>query len=382
MKILKNSEQKRLWYAGLLSLFIAFNIWHAAKRGIWDPISVIDSLHLSKKIVLRLNRFDSQIRISAKPYDGQYIYAATYDPLIINKTVLDVIDQPVYRYRRMLYPLCANIISLGLPWIYPYALFAINVFSYLLGGYAVWKLIKLNRWTLWLLLGYFSNTGLLYSTFGTLTEPLGMCLMLSGIFFWQKNNYKIGILFFALSVLARETYILIPISILFFELWFGTNSVRNIIMYGLFIIAPFALWFLYIHVRLASHHYLPSTSEMPPSLGWGRFSLPFVGLWQETVFGIKHLTTQSNIRLTLGISIMATFCGILSIVWILLKKDIWGIITVIQALFVVSTRGDVWNYHAGSARVAIPLFFFAMVYCADQIKSQAPSPQGLIKLPG
>jgi hypothetical protein len=354
-------------YRALLIFLITFNIWHATKRGIWDPISIINSLHLSQKSTQEFQPLDSSLKASDRPYDGQYVYAMSYDPLLISRHYLGAIDHPVYRYQRILLPLLAHFAAFNYVHLYPYLLLVINIGAYLAGGWAAWKLIKWNHWTPWLLLGYFANTGLLYSTFATLTEPLGMCLALWGIFFWQKRDRRIASIFFAISILARETFLVIPMSILLWDFLKGIQPIRKIVIQSLFIVGPFILWFGYLHWRLAGETAFFLPPEAPASFGWGRFSLPFVGLWQETRFGLKHLTTHSNVKLTVSLSMVTASCAIFSLWGFFLKRSFWGIITAIQALFVICLRGDIWNYHVSSARVVIPLFFFMMAWCADSM---------------
>jgi hypothetical protein len=357
----------KAYFAAFFWVLVVFNFWHATKRGIWHPVSVINSLHLTRRMADLYRPFDPSLRESTFQYDGQYVYAMTYDPYLRHvPPPTDLLT--AYRYQRILLPLLAHLASFGKARAYPYVLLLINILAYAGGGVVVWKLIQLNRWTSWLLLGYLVNTGLLYSTFGTLTETLGFALSLFGILLWQKDNLKWGAFCFMASALSRETYLIIPLSVLSYEVVASKRPLAETTGWIVVIATPFLLWSHYVHLRLPGQNTFILPPEAPPSFGIGRFTLPFVGVWKETLYGIEHLTTYTNIKLTASVSAATLFGTLASFVSVFKKVRFWSWMTAVQGLYLMCMRGDLWNFHSNSARAVIPLFFFLMAWCADEMK--------------
>lgn len=330
-------------------------------------MSIIDCLHLGCPTVNVFRPFDPHLNESSKGYDGQYVYMATYDPLLINRNFIFLFDHPAYRYQRMLYPLLAHVLAMGQPRAYPYALFFLNIAAYLSGAWVVWRLSEIERWTSWIVLGYLSISGLLYTTFGTLPESLALTLSLMGILFWKRQQQTLALICFAASTLAKENFIVIGFSLLLWESFKKKISVSRLLSQVAAISFPFLAWYGYVQFRLPTESTFSEIHQGPHSFGIGRLSLPFVGMWQETWYGVMHLTTRSNIKLTASISLVTTLCAVLCFYGFVRRPSFWGFLAVTQILFASALRGDLWNYHAGSVRLVIPAFFFAMVWCVDEI---------------
>ena len=62
-------------------------------------------------------------------YDGQQFLSLALDPFLNNPETVDSLDHPIYRYRRILYPLVSYILGFGNPSLIPYVMVAINAIS-------------------------------------------------------------------------------------------------------------------------------------------------------------------------------------------------------------------------------------------------------------
>lgn len=60
-------------------------------------------------------------------YDGQQFLTLAFDPWVRNPLTLEALDNPVYRYSRILYPLLGHGLALGRPALIPYSLVLINL---------------------------------------------------------------------------------------------------------------------------------------------------------------------------------------------------------------------------------------------------------------
>ncbi len=357
-------------HALFLATLIAFNVWHSFDRGVWDPISAIDSLGLSESRAESLSAVDSRLRPARHPYDGQYFYVMTYDPLLVSRERTSLLDDPAYRSRRMLYPLIAHALALGRPRGFPYTLLLVNVLFFLWGALLVGRMAHPGKWTILPILAYFGNTGLVYCAFRTLPEPIGMCLSLLGLLFWRRGRRFTAALLFASAALVRESFALVPLSVAAWAVFFERRSMREIVAPLALALSPLVIWTAYVALRLPPSALDPALEPQPwqatPAPGIGRFTFPFVGIAFEARQALETLTTRTEIRRT--ISLVFAALAVMAVVGVAFvrRPSFWGFLCVSQAAFLSVLRGDIWNYHAGSSRLLIPLFVFSTLWCVEE----------------
>ena len=110
-------------------------------------------------------------------YDGQfalYIALAPFD-------AESYIDNPAYRYTRILYPLLARAVVLGTPGAIPWALLAINVLAATLLALVVALYLRRLGVAPWYALIVGLAPGLYASVSRDLTEPLAYALVAAGL---------------------------------------------------------------------------------------------------------------------------------------------------------------------------------------------------------
>lgn len=353
----------------LLLALIAFNIWHAANRGVWVPMSIVNSLHLGKSVAKTFHREDTNIIAANYADDSQQAFVIAHDPLIRSKSFISLMDFPQYRYQRILYPMLCRIFSFGNNRMLPYIFFLINMLAFFGGGYVVFKIAEMKHWTKLVVIAYFANTGLLYASFNDMTESSALFFVLMGLFCWLKQRENVAVVCFSLAVLTRETFITVPFSVF---VWDYIKR-RRTLGYTMGLVGavslPLVLWCAYIQFRLPGGEILAVPPWSPPSFGAGRFSIPFVAMWQEAYYGFHHLTTHTELRRTLSLTVVTTSMIFLLIYAFFKERNFWSWIGMVQGIFVSMLRGDIWNYHLGAARVVIPLFFLFSAWCADEMKN-------------
>ncbi|MCG3205431.1 MAG: hypothetical protein KCHDKBKB_02152 [Elusimicrobia bacterium] len=341
-------------YWAVAFVFIAFNIWHSAVRGVWNG-SIKDSLTMSSNVIELAHSVDTDIRIR-KPYDGAFLYAMTFDPLIITGKALPYVDVPDYRYKRMLYPLLANLTAFNQPKLFPYSLFFINVIAWILCAIAGWRIaINENLPRFALAFGLLSLTGLTFATFRTLAEPLALALVLWGGYFWRKESKKTAVVFFALAGLARENTLLVPIAATTFGIFKEGLSWRKGAVYLVMSLLPFAIWATYLSHRLPSEGYVY----------FSRLGFPLMGLIAEgrQIFVFSTTSTEKIRSLSILISVLAITPIVLFN--FIRFPTFWGALAATEVLFCSVLRGDIWLYHAGSARIALHIMAFFLIYLME-----------------
>jgi len=353
----------------LFVFLIAFNIWHISKHGLWSPPSFIDSLDLNTIAAQRFSKFDSSIRPSISGhYDGQWFYMVSYDPLMLHPGYSDGFDFPRYRHNRVIYPLVTHLVAFGQPKLYPYALFFIAILFYILGAMVVCKICEICGWTKWVIIGYLTNTGLVYSAFRDMSEPIGVTFTLLGLLYWERRKRSYAIEFFIVAALTKEIFIVAPLSLYLWDWWKGERSFRKTSVATALTLGALLAWMAYVNYRIPNDNSFATVPIACPSFGIGRFSPPFVALTQETLFGLYHATTRTIVKLSLSMTFVTVMIILISFLGFFRLPTSWVTILAIQGLFLSCTRGEIWNYFASSCRQTALLFILAFFWIADELK--------------
>jgi hypothetical protein len=181
------------------------------------------------------DRYASGNPAGVKGYDGQFAYYIAVDPV----GALVRLDNPAYRYQRILYPLLARLLSLGDPAIVPWALVLINVVSLSLSAELLGRMLGRHDLSpyfavllpLWL--------GQIFALRADLNEPLCYLLVVVALWFYERECYTLSAGALATSALAKEVGLLfLPAIVLVMVLqkrWRLASS------YSLIVCVPYAL---------------------------------------------------------------------------------------------------------------------------------------------
>jgi hypothetical protein len=155
-------------------------------------------------------------------YDSQFFYFIALNPLLPHPYSYlghGMVDH--YRYQRILYGTLAGILSGESPKLIPYALLGINLATVILG-----------TWILMLLCDHFGVSRLFSVFYGltvtnylgfmrTTTEPLYLCMMLVGFYFYiVREDFPKSAVFLSLAVLSKEIALATVGGLLIYELVF------------------------------------------------------------------------------------------------------------------------------------------------------------------
>jgi hypothetical protein len=180
-------------------------------------------------------RFASGDPTGVKGYDGQFAYYIAVDPV----GALTRLDNPAYRYQRILYPLLARLLSLGQPAIVPWALVLINVVSLTLSTELLGRMLGRHDLSPYLALLLPLWLGQVFALRADLNEPLCYLLAIAALWSYERERHALSAGVLAASVLAKEVGLLfLPAIVLVMILekrW--TLALR----YGLVVCAPYIL---------------------------------------------------------------------------------------------------------------------------------------------
>ncbi|HEU0028722.1 MAG TPA: hypothetical protein VFQ25_16575 [Ktedonobacterales bacterium] len=303
-------------------------------------------------------------------YDGQFSYFIAMDPL----HAAPYIDDPSYRYQRILYPLAARALALGDPARIPYTLVIVNALAMVAGSLAIALWLRRRGVTPWIALIFGLFPGLFFAFRHDLTEPLGFAFLAWGVLAldWPRSRGRLvaAAACFALATLSREVTLLISapyaLALAWPEItklaWRDWAAIRPGVVRAAAVLAgsvgPFLLWKIALLGILgpsgfAGAAYLP-------------FSAPFAGLlsyWSQ-------ITTAPIVTQVYFIAVPGAIAATAAILALLRRPGGWQTATIALALnalylcvflprdsyFDYSSSGRIQSGIVLAAILALPVF--------------------------
>jgi hypothetical protein len=220
------------------------------ERGLWPPtpgllallvccviVGVVYFTHGRDPLAFALigARFASGDPAGVKGYDGQFAYYIAADPV----GALARLDNPAYRYQRILYPMLARLLSLGHPAIVPWALVLINVISLSLSAELLGRMLGRRNLSPYLALLLPLWLGQVFALRADLNEPLCYLLVVVTLWLYERERHTLSAGALAASALAKEVGLLfLPSIVLVMAL---QKRWRLAFRYSLIVCTPYVL---------------------------------------------------------------------------------------------------------------------------------------------
>jgi hypothetical protein len=196
-------------------------------------------------------------------YDGRFVYH-----IAVNEFG-DVagLDEPNYRYQRIVMPLIVKALSLGRANWAPWIMIAINVIALTACTALLGKLLRRRGRSEWLAFAFSFSIGALLALRLDLLEPLALGLALAGLLAYETKRPGLAVVLFAASGLTKEVGLVFPLALALYELrgqrWKRAGA----------LLLP-ALLFAGYYLVLAQTFGVPEDAVEKTQLLW----LPFSGL--------------------------------------------------------------------------------------------------------
>ena len=193
-------------------------------------------------------------------YDGQFAYAIALDP--IGAEGSESFDRPAYRYMRIVYPIAARILALGIPEFIPWSLLALNI---LVAGATAWLLADLagvRAGAVWVVLILLLSLNYLIGIRLDLNEPLAILLSISGLWFHRRGRPVLAAAAFALAGLTKEVTLTFPVAVAIYEITRRNFKLATLLLLGSTL--PYLAWSAAITQWLGTSPFSYSLSK--PSL--------------------------------------------------------------------------------------------------------------------
>lgn len=162
-------------------------------------------------------RFSHADPAGTEGYDGQFIYYIARDPR--PTVVAPLIDDPPYRYQRILLPLLARALSFGSAAALPWVLIGLGLAAHAAGTWAVAELLAGYRVSRWYALIYGLWVGFLLALRLDLPEPLAYGLVAAAILAHQREKPALGWVFYGLALFTKEVAVFFAVAQGLASLW-------------------------------------------------------------------------------------------------------------------------------------------------------------------
>ena len=228
------AEKSRVWQSVLfVVLFYAILFIKVLSSHQWDPLAFVlltpDNLPAGQTWGVG--------------YDGRFSYHIAVNPL----GSTEGLDEPNYRYQRILYPLLVKLFSFGVKGLVPWVMLAINLISSGMLCYFLGLSLLRRKVSPWYVLVLIFSLGYLLAMRMDLLEPMALALALAGWLMYEESKPGVAILFFVLSGLTKEIGLVFPFAIAAWEL-LNRNPRRALILLGCSLL-PYLILRLYLSDR-------------------------------------------------------------------------------------------------------------------------------------
>lgn len=210
-------------------------------------------------------------------HDGKYFFAQANDPWYIDpQTHAVVLDRPIYRGQRMLYPMLAGGFGLFPPHVVVWTMLVTNLLALGFGAFLAARLSMLWGASPWLGLAIPLNPGLIYEVWIGGSGIVAYVFCLGAVYAIVREREWGAALLLAGAALSREVMLALAIG-LFVLGWLERHRRWRLVAVPA---VAMVIWNLYLQFRLAGVSGVGGGPQI--------FALPFTGLWQALELWLRR----------------------------------------------------------------------------------------------
>ena len=181
-------------------------------------------------------------------HDGKFFFVQSNDPWIFNpEENASILDRPIYRSQRMLYPVMAGAAGLFSADVIVWSLLVVNIVFIGLGSLAVGLIARKHGVTQWAGLAFALNVGLLTEVFIDGAGVVAFALACIGAWALEEDRPLLASVVLATAALTREVMVIFVGFIVLFWLIRRRKIPWSL---GLPTLAAVVLWALYVRIRI------------------------------------------------------------------------------------------------------------------------------------
>jgi hypothetical protein len=354
------SRLTRRWVVWItLLLTAAYVVWRLAAVG-WDPIGLVELG----------TRFSEGDPSGTEGYDGQFTYYMAVDPS--PASALEKLDDPPYRYQRILFPMLVRALSLGRPAVIPWMMVALNLVIHAIGTWAVARLLEHWSQPPGYALVYGLWVGLVASIGLGMGEPLAYTLVAIGWLMLTTQRPLLGAGLLGLSLFAKETTVLFwAAALLGCLLRERRRAILVMLAIGGSAFAGWQLFLLHTFGRMG----FGTGGAGVTGLEW----IPFMGLWRVGAVNMRALALLAmifvpTVVIPAVLGIVVSLTALFKREW---HRESWALLT--NAAMIPILTSSTFREPLGLARFATGLVLSSLLF-ASRRKLRRPLMYALLWL--
>jgi len=266
-RTLRTASPSPLVVATVASLLTVVLVSVGLNRAGWDPTVFVgfgeDAVAITEYATERLGAIELR---PVQGHDGKFFFVQANDPWVTQPTDnAAILDHPIYRSQRMLYPVLAGGFGLFGPTAVTWGLLVVNILAMGLGTFATARLSRRLGGSTWWGLAFVANFGLLYTLTNDDAGILAAALAMWAVAMVYEERLGMAIALLAGAALTREVMVVCAAGL---AVWLWSQHRRKAALVALVVPGvAIAGWIVYLRYQLG-----PDQAD-PRAVGW-----PFVGL--------------------------------------------------------------------------------------------------------
>lgn len=288
-------------------------------------------------------------------HDGKFFFVQAHDPLILEpESNAQILDHPLYRSQRMLYPLLAGGLGLFGSRTIAWALLVVNLIAIGAGTHATARVARFMDGSPWWGMAFALNIGLLSEVIIGGAGVVAAALAFGAVASVLDEDHRSGVILLVLSALAREVFLITALGTAW---WLRRRGERN--RSWIILLVPAAavgLWAAYLRFRIGWDVGLPDVKVFGP---------PFLGLMRAIP---KWLDQPLN--LVAGIGMLMLFVLFLRRTLISNALVGWAFLGFVPLAFLLTDL--VWVHYFDFSRAVAPVItaFVLMMFLGNRVPMQ------------
>lgn len=283
-------------------------------------------------------------------YDGQQFLSIAFDPFLQNTETINTLDHPIYRYRRILYPLIGYLLSFGNQTLIPYVMVGINYLSLIFIVGIISLYFKSDNTFQWQPLLTLCIPGVwMVLSLGT-ADLLSSLFLILAFYSYRSDKPIVTGVAISLACLTRETLILMGLALILASIW---QRKRKYIKPLLFSLLPPLLWTGYINLLN-----LPGKVRVKDNFGY-----PFVGIFNKF---ISLITGGINAKNIFEAYMFLILLAILIAIFIIVKNRrnynrIYQLTGILYSAMFIFSSITILGYYLDYSRVFMDVYFILLL---------------------
>lgn len=283
-------------------------------------------------------------------HDGKYFFVQANDPFVLDpETNAQVLDRPLYRSQRMLYPVLAGGGGMFGPETIVWSMLIVNLIAMGVGTWVVAQIAMGMGGSPWWGLAFALNLGFISEMNISGAGVVSAAAAFAAVFFYLRGSRSWGLVLLVLAALAREAMVIAAVGTALW-LWLRDEKKMAVTTIAMPLVAV-AAWAGYLRLRIGEGTVTSQVQE----IGW-----PFVGFIEAFQSWLGD-----PINLVVGIAIMLLF--VIYTRRVLMSRHLVGLAFVGFVVLGVVFTEQVWHSYFDITRAVAPIItsFVLLAFLGD-----------------